>query len=108
MQYYWVAGKTQKPPLLTLPVKFNLATDGQAAAAVMAAKSTGTYSQGDAAVRGLMEAVALENTRLNLEAKKAYETLYKSHPKNNLVRMMYAEFCRKNGEFALGKKVLSK
>lgn len=108
MQYYWVAGKTQKPPLLTLPVRFNLATDGQAAAAVMAAKSTGTYSQGDAAVRGLMEAVALENTRLNLEAKKAYETLYKSHPKNNLVRMMYAEFCRKNGEFALGKKVLSK
>ena len=50
------------------------------------------YSSADAATRGLMEALALEDDDWFLAASDTYAGLKRYFPKNNMVRMMYAAF----------------
>ncbi|TNE56485.1 MAG: hypothetical protein EP344_12435 [Bacteroidetes bacterium] len=55
------------------------------------------YQSGDAALRGIMEAVMLERNEWFVDAAEKYNKLKKQYPKHNTVRMMYATFWMRSG-----------
>ncbi|MBL0100647.1 MAG: hypothetical protein IPP49_11925 [Saprospiraceae bacterium] len=107
-KYFWVAGKTQKPALVSRPVQFTVEDEQQINSTLAGVKNSDLYRKSNATIQSLMETVALENNQLFLEAKTKYEALAKANPTNNMVKMFYAEFCRKMGEYHLAKSIIKK
>ncbi|MBK9643256.1 MAG: tetratricopeptide repeat protein [Saprospiraceae bacterium] len=66
------------------------------------------YSNTDTVVKGMMEAVALESNKMNMEALNTYDKTLSQYPENKLLRMLYAAFCVRMGQYAKAKMIMEK
>lgn len=78
----------------------------QTAAAQRATRSS-VYESGDAVLRGMMEAVALERAEWYAAADQMYAGLINQHPGHNMLRMMYAAFSMRYGLGGKAKELLA-
>lgn len=58
-------------------------------------ESSDIYDSASPAMKGLMEAIALENSQYFYDATKQYESLMYKYPNNKLIIISYAAFCQR-------------
>lgn len=87
-------------------LKFTLASPEEKVAAAQKATRSSIYPNGDPALRGMMEAVALEQAEWYAAADQQYATLLQQYPDNNMLRMMYTAFWMRYGLEQQAKAVL--
>lgn len=87
-------------------LKFTLAAPEEQMAAAQKATRSSIYPSGDPALRGMMEAVALEQAEWYVAADQQYAALLREYPDNNMLRMMYAAFWMRYGLEQQAKAVL--
>ncbi|MBK7305005.1 MAG: hypothetical protein IPO72_04195 [Saprospiraceae bacterium] len=56
----------------------------------------------------MMDAVALESNKLNLEALNTYERLFSNYPDNQLLKMLYSSFFIRMGQNSKAKMIMEK
>lgn len=104
--YAWKVHVPGNTELSTLPLSFALSTTEAQTAATNRASNSPTYRDGGPVERGMMEAVALERAEWFEAAEQRYAALLKQHPKNNMLRVMYAAFWMRYGLEPKAKEVL--
>jgi hypothetical protein len=89
--YTWRVASTTDGNIKAAPLTFSVGSPEEMKVPAKRASKT-TINANYSEVRGLMEAVALEQGEWYYEADQAYARLLKANADNNLVRMMYAAF----------------
>ncbi|MBK8643896.1 MAG: hypothetical protein IPN15_17330 [Saprospiraceae bacterium] len=105
--YYWqIIAYGQK--LVSPPVTFVILPMEDQNEILETPKNSDIYSNTDTVVKGMMEAVALESNKMNMEALNTYDKTLSQYPENKLLRMLYAAFCVRMGQYAKAKMIMEK
>ncbi|MBK9337474.1 MAG: hypothetical protein IPM98_13255 [Lewinellaceae bacterium] len=104
--YSWNVQVPGNPGMTSATRDFVLSTSEEQATASARASNSTLYRDGTPVVRGLMEAVALEKGEWLAAAEQRYATLLQKHPKDNMLRVMYAAFWMRYGLEPKAKSVL--
>ncbi|MCK6692009.1 MAG: hypothetical protein L6Q97_07890 [Thermoanaerobaculia bacterium] len=87
--------------------EFTISSPEAQVEATKRATTTSTYRDGSPALRGMMEAIALEKAEWYNAAGQQYETLLKQYPEDNMVRMMCSAFWMRYGLEPKAKAVIT-
>lgn len=87
--------------------EFTISSPEAQVEATKRATTTSTYRDGSPALRGMMEAIALEKAEWYNAAGQQYETLLKQYPNDNMLRMMCSAFWMRYGLEPKAKAVMA-
>ena len=105
--YYWqIIAYGQK--LVSPPVTFVILPMEDQNEILETPKNSDIYSNTDPVVQGMMDAVALESNKMNMEALNTYDKILSQYPDNELVKMLYAAFCVRMGQYSKAKMIMEK
>lgn len=106
-KYSWSASAIGKTDLATSPRIFTLAPREERDRAVQQTTDSQIIGEADALVRGMMEAVALEQSGWYDEAARKYADLQRLNAGDNMLRLMHAAFWMRYGLSAKAKTTLA-
>ena len=105
--FYWqIIAYGQK--LVSPPVTFVILPVEDQKEILEVSKNSDIYSKTDFQLNGMMDAVALESNKLNLEALNTYERLFSNYPDNQLLKMLYSSFFIRMGQNSKAKMIMEK
>ena len=105
--YYWqIIAYGQK--LVSPPVTFVILPMEDQNEILETPKNSDIYSNTGPVVQGMMEAVAFESNKMNLEALNTYDKTLSQYPENKLLSMLYASFCVRMGQYSKAKMIMEK
>ena len=105
--FYWqIIAYGQK--LVSPPVTFVILPMEDQNEILETPKNSDIYSNTDPVVQGMMEAVAWESNKMNMEALNTYDKTLSQYPENKLLRMLYAAFCVRMGQYSKAKMIMEK
>ncbi len=105
-KYRWKVSTNGNEPITSTELEFGIGTELERKAALSNAMSSGLFKSSNAAVlRGLTEAIALENDQWFYDAHQIYIKLQKHH--DNMANYMHSAFWMRYGFGVLAKKAVS-
>jgi len=105
-KYHWSVRTTGAEPITSTILEFGIGTEQERKTALNNAKSSSLYKSGNTPVlRGLTEAIALENDQWFYDAHQIYVKLHKY--KDNMANYMHSAFWMRYGFTALAKQAVS-
>ncbi len=102
--YFWQVFANLKKAI-SVPVTFTLATKDDMEMVQLNCETSNLYcNNSNEALKGLMDAVALESANMYLESCQKYKSLVSSFPKNNLIKMSFAAYYLRMGQHRLAQE----
>ena len=105
--YSWKVSVPGNPSLVSSLREFTLSSPEAQVEATKRATGSSTYRDGSPALRGMMEAIALEKAEWYNAAGQQYETVLKQYPNDNMLRMMCSAFWMRYGLEPKAKAVMA-
>ena len=106
-QYFWQVFAGERKAI-SQPVEFVVKSFNQLDNVLRECRSSTNYKSSGPVLKGLMELFVLEKNGYYLQAYKKYSYLLEKYPNNNLVRINYASFSLRMGQFESAKSLAEK
>ena len=105
--YYWRVQAPDAPRITSTLVEFTVSSADEQASDLKRAAKSNVYNKGEADLKGLMEAAALEEYEWYYDAQQKYAALFKRYPKNTMLRMLYSAYWMRAGVAPMARKVMN-
>ena len=102
--YYWQVFAHNKKSV-SPPITFNIIDQEMEEEIQDMSSNSEIYSKAGPALQGMMQAVVYETTGMYKSGYDTYESLLAQYPGNGLLRMNFAAFCLRNGQYMKAKEI---